>query len=68
VALGSLVETPRARRWVVAILAAGALLHIGLASRYFTLNPWVDRRAAAERAIELKDYRMLAERRAHMRY
>jgi hypothetical protein len=68
VALGSLVETPRTRHWAAAILAAGAIFHIGLASRYFKLDPWADRRAAIERAIEQRDYRVLAERRAHMRY
>jgi hypothetical protein len=67
-ALGSLVETPRARRWAVAILAAGAIFHIGLASQYLKLDPWADRRVAPKRAIEQKDYRILAERRPHVRY
>jgi len=66
--LGSLVETPRARRWAVAILAAGAILHIGLASQYLKLDPWADRRVAPKRAIEQKDYRILAERRPHRDY
>jgi hypothetical protein len=65
---GSLVETPRARRWAVAILAAGAILHIGLAAQYLKLDPWADRRVAPKRAIEQKDYRILAERRPHVRY
>jgi hypothetical protein len=68
VTLGSLVETPRARRWAVAILAAGAILHIGLASQYLELDPWADRRVAPKRAIEQKDYRILAERRPHRDY
>jgi hypothetical protein len=67
-ALGSLVQTPRGRRWTVAILAAGAIFHIGLASQYLKLDPWADRRIAAERAIEQRDYCILAERRPHMRY
>ena len=66
--LGSLAEKPRARRWAVAILAAGAILHIGLAAQYLKLDPWADRRVAPKRAIEQKDYRILAERRPHVRY
>ena len=66
--LGSLVDTPRARRWAVAILAAGVILHIGLATHCLILHPWADRRAAALRAMEQHDYRILAERRHHRRY
>ena len=67
-AFGSLVETTRARRWAVAILATGVIFHIALATLFLRLHPWADRRLAVERAIEQKDYRILAERRPHMRY
>src|SRR5262249_1594140 len=66
--LGSLGGTPRARRWALAILAGGAILHLGLAHRRLELDPWEARRVAAVRAIEQRDYRILAERRHRMRY
>jgi len=63
-----LVETPRARRWAVATLAAGVAFHVALATRYLELYPWANRRVALERAIEQKDFRILADRRSHTRY
>jgi hypothetical protein len=64
-ALGSLIQTPRARRWAVAILAGGAILHVGLAAQRFKADPWAGRRSTVVRAIQERDYRILGKRRAH---
>jgi uncharacterized membrane protein YoaK (UPF0700 family) len=65
-ALGSLIQTPRARRWAVGILAGGVILHVGLAAQRFKVDPWADRRATVMRAIQERNYRILGERRPHV--
>jgi hypothetical protein len=65
-ALGSLVQTRRARRWAGGILAAGAILNVGLAAQRFSVDPWASRRSTVVRAIRERDYRILGERRAQV--
>jgi hypothetical protein len=67
-AFGSLVQTTRARRWAVGILATGAILHIGLATCRLRAAPWATRRASAMRAIQEGNYRILGERRSHVHF
>jgi hypothetical protein len=67
-AFGSLIATPRARQWVVWILACNMVFHIGLAATRLELAPWATRRATVSRAIEQNDYRILGERRSRARY
>jgi hypothetical protein len=67
-AFGSLIHTPRARRWVVGILACNIVFHIGFAATRLEIDPWARRRAIVSRAIQLNDYRILGERRSRTRY
>ena len=68
VAFGSLMTGAKARRWVVGILACNILFHVGFAATRLAADPWAARRATISRAIQLSDYRILAERRSHVRY
>jgi hypothetical protein len=67
-AFASLIRTARARRWAVAAIAAGAMMHIGLAARRLSTDPWSGRRSTVMRAIRERDYRILGERRPHTLY
>src|SRR5262249_19471917 len=67
-AFGSLIQSPRARRWAAGVLAAGAIFHVGVATQRLKMNPWDARRGTVMRAIQERDYRVLAERRPRVRY
>ena len=67
-AFGSLVKAPRAKRWAVGVLAAGAIFHVGLAAWRLRTDPWARRRSTVVRAIQQRDYRILDERRPHALY
>jgi hypothetical protein len=67
-AFGSLIQTPRARQWAVAILVCNAIFQIGLAAKRLEIDPWATRRSTVVQAIQQNDYRILAERRSRMRY
>ena len=67
-AFGSLIRTTAAKRWAVAAIAAGTVLHIGLAARRLSTDPWTGRRSTVMRALQERDYRILGERRPHTLY
>jgi hypothetical protein len=67
-AFGSLIRTAQAKRWAVGIVAAGAVLHVGLAAWRLNMDPWTRRRSTVMRAIQQRDYRVLGERRPHAFY
>lgn len=65
---GGLMQTPRARRWAVGILASGAILHAGLAAQHLTVDSWASRRSTVMQAMQEGEYRVLGYRRAHVRF
>jgi hypothetical protein len=67
-AFASLIRTVYAKRWAVAVIAAGAMMHIGLAARRLSTDPWTGRRSTVIQAIQERDYRILGERRPHAFY
>jgi hypothetical protein len=68
VAFGSLTAGPRGRQWVAAILACNIVFQIGLTTARLASDPWAARRGTVSRAIQLRDYRILGERRSGVRY
>ena len=62
------MQTPRAQRWAVGILASGAILHVGLAAQHLTVDSWASRRSTVMQAMQEGEYRVLGYRRAHVRF
>lgn len=70
---GSLVNSPRRRAVVGGLFASSVILHIGVALYHFDAFPfrtvpWSETFHVVEKAIDMRDYHVLGERRAASRY